>query len=90
MVDVRELLDERAKVYGDFSCIAQRSQLLKTVVSTSTNWDRLSCEHREALEFICNKIARIIEGRDLNYVDSWHDIAGYAMLAVDKIRRSED
>ena len=33
---------------------------------------------------ILHKLARILNG-DPNYVDSWHDIAGYAILVEDII-----
>ena len=34
---------------------------------------------------ILHKLARILNG-DPNYVDSWHDIAGYAILVEDIIK----
>jgi len=41
-------------------------------------------DHKEALEMIQHKIARILNG-DPNYADSWQDIAGYAQLIVKRI-----
>ena len=38
----------------------------------------------ESLDMICNKIARIVCG-DSNYIDSWHDISGYATLVVQQL-----
>ena len=39
---------------------------------------------REALEMICTKMARIING-DPTYADNWLDIAGYAKLVADRL-----
>ncbi len=44
----------------------------------------LSCDQTEALEMICHKIARIING-DSDYADSWVDIAGYATLVANRL-----
>jgi hypothetical protein len=41
----------------------------------------LHADQQEALDMICHKIGRIING-DANYDDSWRDIAGYAQLVV--------
>ena len=35
---------------------------------------------------ICHKLGRIING-DPNYDDSWLDIAGYAQLIVNRLRK---
>ena len=43
----------------------------------------------EALDMICHKIGRIING-DPDYADSWHDIAGYAQLVADRLTREEN
>ena len=37
-----------------------------------------------ALDMICNKMARIVNG-DPNYIDNWHDIAGYATLVEQEL-----
>ena len=42
-------------------------------------WHDLQPYQRESLEMIQHKVARILNG-DPTYADSWHDIAGYAML----------
>ena len=39
----------------------------------------------EALDMICHKIARIING-DPNHLDSWQDIAGYARLVAERLQ----
>jgi hypothetical protein len=44
----------------------------------------LADDQQEALDMICHKIGRIING-DPDYADSWHDIAGYAQLVADRL-----
>jgi hypothetical protein len=83
---ITEILDERGKRYGKFKDHAEISQRLKYVVRDRK--DALSDDQREALEMICHKIARIING-DPNYADSWIDIAGYAQLVADRLQGVE-
>ena len=83
---IGEILDERGKRYGKFKDHAEISQRLKYVVSARK--DVLADDQREALEMICHKIARIING-DPNYADSWIDIAGYAQLVADRLQGVE-
>jgi hypothetical protein len=44
----------------------------------------LAADQQEALDMICHKIGRIVNG-DPNYADSWVDIAGYATLVADRL-----
>jgi hypothetical protein len=37
---------------------------------------------------ICHKLGRIAAG-DIDYADSWHDIAGYAKLVEDRLNGVE-
>jgi hypothetical protein len=83
---ITEILDERGKRYGKFKDHAEISQRLKYVVRDRR--DVLSDDQREALEMICHKIARILNG-DPNYADSWVDIAGYAQLVADRLQGVE-
>jgi hypothetical protein len=83
---ISEILDERGKRYGKFKDHAEISQRLKYVVNARK--DVLADDQREALEMICHKIARIING-DPNYADSWIDIAGYAQLVADRLQGVE-
>jgi len=77
-------LNERGNRYGNFVGHAQITQELKTIISWHLkNREKiLQPDQQEALDMICHKIGRIING-DPDYADSWHDIAGYASL-VDK------
>lgn len=77
------LINERQKTHGDWRVTARLTRALKTALE-SQDVDRvinLSVEHREALEMILAKIARIVSG-DQDHADHWRDIAGYALLAI--------
>lgn len=83
-------LAERGKRYGDFVGHAKISIGLKTVIqySLEVRNKHLKSDQLEALDMICHKIARIING-DPDYADSWHDIAGYAQLVADRLASSK-
>lgn len=85
-IDVGSVLDERGERYGKFKDHAELSQTLKMVVYDRVTERSLvmADDQKEALEMICHKIARIING-DPDYVDSWVDIAGYAQLVADRL-----
>lgn len=88
MID--QILDERGKRYGKFTGHAEISQQLKRILFTYQSVRRCSLDHDqlEALDMICHKIARILNG-DPNYADSWIDIAGYAQLVADRLQGIE-
>lgn len=81
-----ETLVERGERYGKFKDQAKISQRLKELVNNSlfNAGKDIDPDMQEALEMICHKMARIING-DHNYADSWHDIAGYASLIADRL-----
>lgn len=84
------VLGERGKRYGEYAKQAAIAQELKNAVFA--NMDRghvgvdltVWCMAREALDMICTKMARILNG-DLTYTDNWVDIAGYAKLMADHL-----
>lgn len=88
--NITETLQERGKRYGSFIGHAVVTQDLKTIISNSlqTRGGSLAPDQQEALDMICHKIGRIING-DPNYADSWHDIAGYAQLVADRLNGVE-
>ena len=77
MID--KTLEERQGTHGDFAKNAECAQALKLCM-----YDHVVCSlthvQREALENICQKMARILTGNP-SHADNWHDIAGYATLA---------
>jgi glutamine synthetase type III len=82
--NVTDTLVERGNRYGNFVDHAEVTQRLKNVIASELGrrGKSLAADQQEALDMICHKIGRIVNG-DPNYSDSWHDIAGYAQL-VDK------
>ena len=86
MSDVDKVLDERGSRYGSFAGHADVSQSLKASINyaLAQRSKVLDADQAEALDMICHKIARIVNG-DPDYVDSWVDIAGYAKLVADRL-----
>lgn len=76
------ILDEREKTHGDYKMVAKVSQHLKDALFIGP-CEQLPETHRESLEMICVKMARIVCG-DHNEIDHWRDIAGYAELIYKK------
>lgn len=83
---VENTLAERGSRYGSFSGHASCTQNLKQVIAEELKRRSkiLPPSQQEALDMICHKIGRIING-DNNYADSWLDIAGYAKLVDDQL-----
>lgn len=77
-------LAERKDRYGLFIHNAALTQALSRVLHSHRGWPHLEVDQKEALEMICHKISRIING-DPNYADSWHDISGYATLVEKRL-----
>lgn len=84
---IEKTLEDRGARYGDFTDIARICQRLKGNMSSEIGWTALPDIHKQALEVISDKIARILSG-DPNYADNWHDIQGYAKLVEDRIHGS--
>ena len=87
-MNIDETLDQRARRYGEYANVSSTSQDLKMIVRNGANYHMLEPEMLESLDLICNKISRIVNG-DCNYIDSWHDIAGYAKLVEDKLNKEQ-
>lgn len=88
--NVVDTLTERGERYGKFVDQASCSQAFKNVLDYQLRirGKHLHPDQQESLEMILHKIARIING-DPDYVDSWHDIAGYAKLVEDRLNGIE-
>lgn len=84
--DITETLQERGSRYGKFSGHAEVTMDLKRLIRAHAIKRNtfLTDSQQEALDMICHKIGRIING-DPNYADSWVDIAGYAKLVSDQL-----
>jgi hypothetical protein len=88
--NINETLQERGKRYGTYADQAKTSQSLKGAIRVFIEdaGCALESDQLDALDMICVKISRIING-DPDYADSWHDIAGYAQLVADRLNGVE-
>ncbi len=84
--NVDEILQERGNRYGLFTGHAHITMDLKRAIKLHlvARNKSLADDQQEALDMICHKIGRIVNG-DPDYADSWVDIAGYAKLVADRI-----
>lgn len=87
-VDIAATLTERGNRYGKFTGHALITQTLKRSLQMHQKWDALDDDQKEALDMICHKIGRVVNG-DPDYADSWVDIAGYAKLVADRLEGVE-
>ncbi len=86
--DINSTLEQRGRRYGDFVGHATVTMRLKRVVGDelAARGKTLADDQQEALDMVFHKIGRIING-DADYDDSWHDIARYAQLVAERLRR---
>ncbi len=84
--EIDALLAEREKTHGNYLSHAIIVQGLKKKMRDTAYWYRISPQHKESLEMIAHKIARILAG-DPNHKDHWDDIAGYARLGANSIKK---
>jgi len=89
----QDVTEERGKVYGEFSNIAELSQLLKATfneaVITHGQFELFTDTMNEAIEMILHKLSRIATGNPL-LVDNARDIAGYAKLLEEEIAKQKE
>lgn len=85
MKKIEETLAEREKTYGDYEKVALISQVIKDILREGDQYIYLRAYQLESLDMIANKLARIVNG-DPKYIDSWHDIEGYAKLVSDRLK----
>lgn len=90
MTDVEHVLAERGARYGKFVQHAEVAQRLKRIVAAELSKRNkiLADDQLEAIDMICHKIGRIVNG-DPDYPDSWVDIAGYAQLVATRLETGE-
>lgn len=81
-------LKERGNNYGPFQDQGSLAQTLKVIVRESKYWSCLEPYKQEAIEMILHKISRIVNGNS-DYIDSWHDIGGYAQL-IERILKNDN
>ena len=88
MNNIEQTLAERESSHGDYRDHARTAQGIKNVMLSSTKWQSLSDPQKESLDMIAHKVGRILNG-DPNFIDSWRDLAGYAMLIVNILQTTE-
>lgn len=86
VTDLNVVLIERGNAYGHFIGHAEVTQDLKQVIRDHllARNKVLSMDQQEALDMLCHKVGRIING-DPNIPDNWIDIAGYSKLVADRL-----
>lgn len=85
MQDLDAILRERRDTYGDFVSLARLSQAFVGLMQDHPAYCLMPAYHREALEMIQHKVARLVNG-DPSHIDGWSDIAGYALLVADHLK----
>ena len=81
-----QLIDKRESTHGDYTDKCNCIWRTKQVWHMQDGWDRLPATHRESLDMIAHKVARILTGNP-HHVDHWRDIAGYAQLIVRELEK---
>lgn len=87
-VELEHTLTNRGKHYGKYQFVSTTAQTLKDTLRKGAGWREMEPYMRESLDMICNKLARIVNGNPY-YDDSWHDVAGYAMLVEAELNKGE-
>lgn len=88
METVQQLLNARGEQhdrYGDFAKKADLIQAIKDLVRQFDGWNAMAADQQEALDMIIHKMGRLVAGNPDN-IDSWQDIAGYAMLVANRLK----
>jgi hypothetical protein len=90
MTDVNQMLKNGEAHHGKFTGHAEISVTLKSTVHgfIAKRGKQLSTDKIEALDMMCHKMARIING-DPEHADHWIDIAGYATLVANDLEASK-
>ena len=83
--EMTEILRARNDAYGPFENNAVIAQGLKDYLrnDSRTLWQVASPVEREAVHQIFSKISRWATSPGAKHIDSWKDIAGYALLVVE-------
>lgn len=83
-MNIKSTLNQRGERYGKFKDVAKTTYALQAILREAKSHEHMSDDQIIALDMICNKMARIVNGAP-NYTDNWHDIAGYATLVEQEL-----
>lgn len=84
MRSIKTILKARGKTHGDFTDNAAISQRFKEIIREHDV--NLSDVQKEGLDMIAHKLGRILAGNP-NEPDHYDDIAGYATLMSERIKK---
>lgn len=88
MAGTEKLLEQREQTHGKYCDVSRLAQSLRASFRLNPRWWLLPPEHRESLDMMASKIARIVSGNP-NEKDHWQDIEGYARLVLRAIERRD-
>ena len=83
-MSINKTLEQRGERYGKFKDVASTTYALQEILRNAKNHEHMTDDQVIALDMICNKMARIVNG-DPSYIDNWHDISGYATLVEQEL-----
>lgn len=83
---LEDTLKERGEKYGNWKEQAGVTHFIVRGLNFYGDLDEMAPYQEQALRQIAHKLARIVHG-DSNYIDSWKDVAGYALLVVQHLER---
>lgn len=95
--NIEEVLKQRGSRYGDWKDQSTISIGLKNTLryawsddllslSVRPGWARMEPYQQNALEMMCEKMARVVNG-DPTYLDNYRDIMGYCQLVIDRLTK---
>ena len=83
-MSINKTLEQRGSCYGKFKDVAATTHAMQEILRNAKNHEHMTDDQVIALDMICNKMARIVNG-DPNYIENWHDISGYATLVEQEL-----
>lgn len=83
-MSINKTLEQRGERYGKFKDVAATTYALQEILRNAKNHKHMTDDQVIALDMICNKMARIVNG-DPSYIENWHDISGYATLVEQEL-----
>ena len=83
-MSINKTLEQRGERYGKFKDVAATTYALQEILRNAKNHKHMTDDQVIALDMICNKMARIVNG-DPNYIDNWRDVSGYSLLIVNEL-----
>lgn len=90
-MNVDDTLNQRGAVYGDYNKgVELEAELMEAIERNYFHHHNnlMRATHSTMISKIIMKLSRLSVSPD--HIDSWHDIAGYAELAVKYLKSKED